>query len=175
MVSGRLCSQASRTRIVATLLGFSLLAMLPDFDVVWVSLGVRDQGLFGHRGLTHTPFFALSIGLLAWWLTARRGGTGCWRVGLVTALVIGSHGVLDALAQEGRGIMFLWPFLDRRYHFPWRPIPDAPTGLAFLSQKGMHGVGVELLYFLPFTLYALTPRAWLRRKPRRVRSLAPTS
>jgi inner membrane protein len=71
------------------------------------------------------------------------------------------------LAQEGRGIMFAWPLTEQRYHFPWRPIPDAPTGLAFFSRKGMLGLALELAYFSPFTLYALLSRA--ARRPRRPR------
>jgi inner membrane protein len=175
MVSGRLSTGSSRARLPVTLVAFSLLAMLPDIDVLWVSLGVPDRGLAGHRGLTHTPAFALTVALLAGGLALWRGRPRAWRIAIVTALVLGSHGILDALAQDGRGIMFLWPLLDHRYHFPWRPIPDAPTGLAFFSAKGMYGLGLELLYFLPFTLYALTPRGWIRRRPSRVPSLSPTA
>ena len=104
--------------------------------------------------LTHTPVFALALGLVAG-MIARRRGWDAWRAVMAVTLVLGSHGVLDALAQEGRGIMFLWPVTDTRYHFPWRPIPDAPTGLAFFSHKGMQGLTIELIYFLPFVFYAL--------------------
>jgi hypothetical protein len=36
-------------------------------------------------------------------------------------------------------------------------LPDAPTGLKFFSRVGMEHLTLELIYFLPFTLYALWP------------------
>jgi inner membrane protein len=144
---------------VFALAGLCLLAMLPDIDVTWCALGVPDVGLSGHRGLTHTPAFALAVGLAAGliaWL--RRREAGAWRVGLTVALVVLSHGLLDSMAQDGRGIMSFWPFSCRRYHLFWRPIPDAPTGLAFFSRKGMQSLVTELAYFAPFTIYTLSPR-----------------
>jgi inner membrane protein len=130
---------------------------LPDFDVFPVALGVPDGGIWGHRGVSHTPLFALLAGLLTALVLWRRDRHPL-RLGLAVALVVASHPVLDALAQDGRGMMFLWPLSEHRFHFPWRPIPDAPRGLAFFSQIGLRHLAIELVYFLPFTLYALWPR-----------------
>src|SRR5262249_30841234 len=77
--------------------------------------------------------------------------------GLIAALLVGSHPLLDAMAQDGRGIMFAWPVSAARFHLPWRPIPDAPVGLALFSELGMRHLAVELVLFLPFTFYALWP------------------
>jgi inner membrane protein len=163
LVSGRLHADRTGRRPLWILLSYVAVAQFPDIDVAWVSLGVRDVGLAGHRGLTHTPLFALFVGLMAGWLfraplreRLQRG----WGV----ALVMASHGVLDALAQEGRGIYFLFPFSMERIKFAWQPIPDAPTGLAFFSRTGMHHLAIELMLFLPFTLFALWPRR-RRRAP----------
>jgi inner membrane protein len=163
LVSGRLHRETwDGGRLVLRLLGFALLAMLPDFDVLAVALGVPDPGIWGHRGVSHTPAFALCVGLLATLVA------WCWharpiRLGLIVTLVVGSHALLDALTQEGRGMMFLWPLAVTRFHFPWRPIPDAPRGLAFFSAVGLRHLLVELVYFAPFTLYSLWPR-WVRRR-----------
>jgi inner membrane protein len=141
--------------------------MLPDIDVTWVGLGVPDVGLGGHRGLTHTPAFALAMGLVAG-LVARRLRLDAVRAATAITLVLLSHGLLDGLAQEGRGVMAFWPLSNDRYHFLWRPIPDAPRGLELFSRKGMSGFLTELAYFAPFTIYALTPRVVrLRPAPQR--------
>jgi inner membrane protein len=163
LVSGRLHGEHTRRRRLLFLLTFPVLAMLPDIDVLWVSLGAPDAGAIGHRGFTHTPLFALFVGALAALLNG-----GCRRArlrfaGMVT-LAVASHGVLDALAQDGRGILLAWPFWDERFHFPWRPLPDAPVGVAFFSQLGLDSLATEVLYFLPMVAYALWPRRWRRAR-----------
>jgi inner membrane protein len=158
MVSGRLVAESSRMRLFFAIAGMVGLAMLPDIDAVWCGLGIRDAGLIGHRGFTHTPAFALLVGAVAGLVAARRRWGSGWRVALVVALVVLSHGVLDGLAQDGRGIMVFWPLSRDRYHFPWRPLPDAPTGLAMLSRRGLATLFIEMVYFSPFTVYALSPR-----------------
>jgi hypothetical protein len=51
-----------------------------------------------------------------------------------------------------------------RIAFPWRPIPPAPTGVAFLSQRGLEVAAVEIVYFLPLALLSCSPSlARLRR------------
>ena len=42
---------------------FTLLALLPDFDVALVALGMPDAGCGGHRGASHSFATALIIGL----------------------------------------------------------------------------------------------------------------
>jgi inner membrane protein len=140
------------------MLACSALALLPDVDVLLNVCGVKDHGLAGHRGFSHTPLFALLVGALVVLWGRCRGRTGLFRRGGMAALLVGSHGLLDAMAQDGRGIMFAWPFTDTPVHLPWRPIPDTPIGWALFSEIGMRHIGLELVYFLPFTLYALWPR-----------------
>lgn len=163
LVSGRLHGTWSGRRLWIGLIVFALLGMLPDFDVLLVALGTDDWGAWGHRGASHTPVFALAVGVLAALLTWARGQRRPLGRGLVVALVVASHCVLDALTQEGRGMMFLWPLTSDRFHFLWRPIPDAPRGWAFFTAIGFRHLAVELVYFVPFTLYAVWPR-WVRRK-----------
>lgn len=133
------------------------LAWLPDADLLWVFAGVRDHGLIGHRGFTHTPLFAVAVGLLAGLCVRWRGGNRkeAVRLGCLAGFLVGTHGILDALAQDGRGMLFLWPFSLRRFHFPWRPIPDAPVGWALFTRLGLSHLAIEFVYFLPLTLFAL--------------------
>jgi membrane-bound metal-dependent hydrolase YbcI (DUF457 family) len=157
MVAGRLHSESTGRSAFLSVLVFGTLAMLPDFDVIALSLGVPDVGLWGHRGISHSPLAALAVGLVVTILAWGRDRHPL-RLGLAVALVVGSHCVLDALAQDGRGMLFLWPFSLQRFHFQWRPIPDAPRGLAYFTGVGLRHFVIELLYFLPFTGYALRPR-----------------
>jgi inner membrane protein len=135
------------------------LAWLPDVDVTWVWLGVPDRGLLGHRGFTHTPLFALAVGVAVGIFSWARRRPGVVRRGLAAFLLVASHGILDGIAQDGRGILYLWPFSMERFHLPWRPIPDAPVGLAFFTKLGLSHLAVEFALFLPFTLFAVRRRA----------------
>ena len=61
----------------------------------------------------------------------------------MAALLVGSHCMLDAMAQDGRGMLFLWPLSMHRYHFWFRPIPDIPTGLQIFSRLGLRQLLIE--------------------------------
>jgi inner membrane protein len=159
LASGRLLvdPRALRTRAWLTIAGAVALAMLPDSDVLPVWLGVPDRGLFGHRGILHTPLFAIAVGVACFLISRARASSRSIRAGLVAMLLVASHGLLDAMAQDGRGICFAWPFSDQRFHLPWRWIPDIPTGLQLFTGLGMRRLGIELVYFFPLLVYALRP------------------
>ena len=74
------------------------------------------------------------------------------------ALAIGSHGLLDTLAEGGRAIPLFWPLTGHRFAAPLRLFPDAPRGFAFISRHGLAVAALEFLYFLPVTAFALWPR-----------------
>jgi inner membrane protein len=141
----------------ATLLGFGLLALLPDADVLLMTLGVGDDSVAGHRGASHSLLTAIAIAV-AGGVLARRYGWNGLRTGLAVMLAIGSHGLLDALGQGGRAIPLLWPLSDQRFMAPWRCLPDAPRGMKFLSRHGLFDAVLEFFYFLPITAFALWPR-----------------
>jgi inner membrane protein len=136
---------------------FSALAMLPDADVLPIALGAPDSGLFGHRGLTHTLVFALAVAIAAA-LLARKVGMRPLYFGFFVFLAVGSHGPLDALTHHSRGVPILWPFYSEPIASPWRPIPVAPTGLEFVTERGLCVALVEVIYFLPLLLLSLVPR-----------------
>jgi len=92
--------------------------------------GVRDHGLLGHRGFT-PPLFAVGIGLLVGlWLRCRAGNRAdAVRIGCLAAFLVGSHGVLDALAQDRRGMLFLWPLSPPSISLSVAPHPRRPRWL----------------------------------------------
>ena len=147
----------------ATLIGFGVLGMLPDFDVLAVALGTNEATAAGHRGASHSLLTALALAI-AGGMIARRYGWSGLRTALALMLAVGSHGLLDTLAQGGRAIPLLWPLTDHRFAAPWRFFPDAPRGFAFLSWHGFSVAALEFLYFLPITAFALWPRS-ARRRP----------
>jgi inner membrane protein len=141
---------------VGTMAVFGGLALLPDFDYFGVALGIANVGPCGHRGATHSLVPVLLVGLLAAWM-APRYGLPRLKTALLAAAVVGSHGLLDAMTMSGRGVPTLWPFNFRRFTLPWRPIPDAPCGLAYLSLTGLRVAAIEVVQFLPLLVLALRP------------------
>jgi inner membrane protein len=144
-------------RVVAAMLLLSALALLPDADVVAFALRIPYEAPWGHRGASHSlPLAAgVALGLAG---VARALGQPALKVGLLSFVALGSHGLLDALTTGGLGAALLWPFTPARYFFSLRPIPVAPIGLGMLSARGIYVVLVELGLFLPLWAYALWPR-----------------
>ena len=125
-----------------------LLSLLPDADVVGFAMGVPYGDEWGHRGATHSFAFALivaaAIGMAAPLFGRRR-----LRTGVLAAIVLASHPLLDTLTDGGLGCALFWPFDLTRYFAPWRPIPVAPIGLGFLSVEGFAISVVEVALFAP--------------------------
>ena len=148
------------------LLAGVICSVLPDLDSVGFWAGVPYEHLFGHRGFSHSLFFALVVGLLGWVAASSLNVRPTWAF-LFLFIGTASHGLLDTLTNGGLGIALLSPFSNRRFFFPWRPIPVSPIGLGgFLSRRGLAILTGELfLLWLP-----------LFRSPRNVswRAAAPT-
>jgi inner membrane protein len=140
------------------ILAFALLGLLPDIDLIVVALGAPDSAAGGHRGGSHSLLTAIALGIGAG-VVAKRIGWGAVRTALAVTLAVGSHGILDAFGQGGRGIPLFWPVSEHRFMAPasWRLLPDAPRGMKFLTRSGLMEVATEFVYFLPFTIYALLP------------------
>ncbi len=159
---------------VAALLGKSLIAarvparlwllsvvcsILPDIDVLGFPLGIRYQDMLGHRGLSHSLVFAISLSLIATLLAFPRVPQKSTRFLLFSYFfaVTASHGVLDAMTDGGLGVAFFAPFDDTRYFFPFRPIKVSPIGLAFLSARGLDVLWSEFLWVcIPSSIIAGT-------------------
>jgi inner membrane protein len=119
--------------------------MLPDLDVIAFFFGIPYGDMFGHRGFTHSFFFAALVGAVAaahvshqphhpWHRSHLSHLTPLF---LWFAALTASHGILDAMTNGGRGIAFFAPFSDERYFFPWRPIQVSPIGVGFFSARGL--------------------------------------
>ena len=118
---------------------------LPDLDSVGFWAGVPYGHLFGHRGFTHSLFFAAVMGLLGWLAASFLRVPPPWALAFV-ALSTASHGLLDTLTNGGLGIALLSPFSNHRFFAPWRPIPVSPIGVHGLaSPRGLSLFGAELL------------------------------
>ena len=136
---------------------FAAFSLLPDADLLLVALGVHDSGAVGHRGASHSLVTALMIGLACGYY-ARRTGLAPLRTAVAITIAVGSHGLLDALGEGGRGIPLFWPFSAHRFMFPWRFLPDAPRINDYLSREGALSLISEFCYFLPLMAYVLWPR-----------------
>ena len=150
-----------------TFLLFVALALLPDADLLLVTLGACDSGACGHRGASHSLPLAIALGLVAA-LAARRLGWPVVRTAVATTFAVGSHALLDLIGAGGRGLPLLWPLTDIRFHSPIRILPDAPRGLALLSRPGIINVAIEFAVFLPLMVYAVWPRLAARLAARAV-------
>jgi inner membrane protein len=88
--------------------------------------------------------------------------------GSTTLLVASSHPLLDCMTDGGRGCALFWPLDGARHFAPWRPIPVAPIGFDYVSQRGLCVAAAELLWFAPAWIYAL----WPRRGPGRTEAVS---
>jgi len=151
----------------------AVLAMLPDADTIGFHLSVQYNSLFGHRGFTHSLFFAALEALAAAWLLQRRRAGG-WpafgRVFLLVFLAVASHGFFDAMTDGGEGVAFFAPFSNHRYFFFYRPIMVSPIGVgAFLGWRGALILADEfLIVVLPLTAVLFSPELLARAKKNRV-------
>jgi inner membrane protein len=147
----------SRVRMWTWTLLLVALSFLPDVDVVGFALGIPYGAPMGHRGAAHSIAFALLLaGLVG--MAAAWGRLPPLALSLTAAVVVASHGLLDALTDGGRGVALLWPFTADRYFAPWRPIPVAPIGPRIFSRAGLSLMAYEALLFTPLWLLAVWPR-----------------
>lgn len=129
-------------------------AMLPDADVLGFGLGVPYDDLFGHRGFTHSLFFASLVALaVTGLLRSKIHGRDLLRVLVCIFAATASHGILDALTNGGLGVAFFAPFDSARYFFSVRPILVSPIGLsAFLTRRGLATLGSEVIWVWPASI-----------------------
>jgi inner membrane protein len=130
--------------------GVAIAAAIPDIDAIGRPFGRGDLAVFeGHRAVTHSVWFALLLGGLA--LPVARRFSLSTRPGLFAlyvALVVLSHGCLDALSTYGEGVAFFAPLSRLRWKAPWQPFSGLVPEMLFL--------------WLPaLVLYHLWMKAWL--------------
>lgn len=138
-------------------------SVLPDVDALGFAAGIPYGHTFGHRGFTHSLFFALLTALGCSVFSSKLGAS----FGMTFAVVFiaaASHGALDALTTGGMGVAFFSPFSNQRYFFPWQVIRVSPIGIVpFLSRRGVSVLTSELRWiWTPSVVFAVLG-AFVRR------------
>ncbi|WP_024770439.1 metal-dependent hydrolase [Aquimarina macrocephali] len=137
-------------------------SILPDADVIGFKFGITYESFWGHRGFSHSLFFALLLGVIVTFIFYSKKTftkTGAALI-LYFTICTAFHGVLDAMTTGGLGIAFFSPFDTTRYFFPWRPIQVSPIGLSnFFSIWGIKVLLSELIWIvIPTSIYILVIR-----------------
>jgi len=141
-------------------------AAIPDLDAVGFWMGVPYDGVFGHRGITHSLTFAALFacaGLAAFRSSTYDGARR--RIWLYLFLATASHGALDAMTSGGGGVAFFAPFVNDRHFFPWRPILVSPMSISrFFTARGVAILASEAMWvWLPAAAFALAMTVISRR------------
>jgi len=124
-------------------------SIVPDLDVLAFAVGIPYDHVLGHRGLTHSLFFAVVVGfgVVRLGFPEIFGSAAGNKLVVHFSLVTASHGFLDALTDGGLGVAFGAPFDSSRYFFPWTPVKVSPIGIVrFFSERGMQVLTSELLW-----------------------------
>ena len=141
--------------------------ILPDADVVGFALGIEYGDLLGHRGLSHSLFFAALWSLLVVsceYSKRMKFSRHWWSLVSLFFLVTVSHGILDAMTNGGLGVAVFAPFDDTRYFAPWRPIRVSPIGADFFSARGLAVLASEMIWvWLPAVALVLLARLYHRQ------------
>ncbi|HTB31581.1 MAG TPA: metal-dependent hydrolase, partial [Bacteroidia bacterium] len=88
-------------------------AVIPDADVIGFKFNIAYGSTFGHRGFTHSIFFALVMGFIAALIFTKVASAykkQSWKFVLYFFLVTLSHPLLDACTTGGLGVAFFSPF-----------------------------------------------------------------
>jgi inner membrane protein len=141
-------------------------SVIPDADVIGFYYNVPYEHPFGHRGFTHSLFFA---GLLACLivLVLYRKAPYRKRLTLLSYFFLAtcSHGILDAFTNGGLGVEFFYPFDTNRYFFPWRPVQVSPINAAsFFSERGIRVLKSEFVWIWLPSLAVIGFHFLLQRK-----------
>ena len=152
--------------------GLIACSLLPDIDVIGFRFGIAYGDFWGHRGFTHSLFFAAITGLLVGLLFFRRLGFTSltwWRYVVLFAIVTASNGVFDAMTNGGLGVAFFSPFDDTRHFLEWRPVQVTRVGFYdFFSMRGLKILASEVMFILaPLFTFAFI-LVWSRKKLRRL-------
>ena len=116
----------------------ALCSVFPDIDVIGFRLGAQYGDFWGHRGFTHSLLFAAVLAGAVTLTLLRSSGIGPGALFAYLFVATASHGLLDAMTNDGLGVAFFSPFDNQRYFLPWRPIRVSPISASrFLSPRGL--------------------------------------
>ena len=135
-------------------------SIMPDLDVLAFHFGIPYESVWGHRGISHSLFFALLggflVALMFYMLTGFLTRKFILLWGIFTLIIL-SHIALDAMTDGGLGVALFAPFNNTRFFLPWRPIPVAPISLIrLMGQTGRPVLEFELRnLLLPGVIYCI--------------------
>ena len=136
-------SKLSRANALLLLLAI-VSAVFPDADVLAFQYGIPYESLWGHRGISHSVFFAVCWALL---LASLFGRKQKLKFFIVLFLATLSHSILDAMTTGGLGVALWAPFDNDRIFFSFRPIRVSPLGIAnFFTERGWAVIKSEALW-----------------------------
>lgn len=121
-------------------------AALPDIDVLSNYFGILGLDILGHRGITHSLFFALlwSQILLVFF---HRKSESKWFLTFYYFICTASHGIIDGLTNGGDGISYFAPFSSERLRLPYEIIEVSPLGIRnFFSGRGLEVLQSEFVW-----------------------------
>ena len=125
-------------------------AVVPDLDAIGFWMGVPYDSMYGHRGITHSFFFAALLAFTVTYFFYREEKTFSrhwWVLLAVFFVATASHPMLDAMTNGGRGVAFFAPFNDARYFFAFRPIKVSPISITrFFSARGWEILKSEFVW-----------------------------
>lgn len=123
-------------------------SIMPDIDVLAFKYGIPYEDLWGHRGMTHSIFFAFLWSIVLILLFhAKVNFNSKLKLFTFFFLATVSHSVLDACTTGGAGVAFFAPFDTERYFFPWRVIRVSPISASrFFSEWGLRVLASEAKY-----------------------------
>jgi len=133
-------------------------AALPDIDVMSNYFGIFGLDQLGHRGVTHSLFFAIiwSFVLL---IIFHRKNQAKRVLFFFYFICTASHGIIDGLTNGGDGIAYFAPFSSYRTHLPFELIEVSPLGLKnFFTGRGIEVLQSEFIWIaLPsLTIFLLS-------------------
>jgi len=133
-----------------------LFSILPDFDVIAFKFGIPYSSQWGHRGFTHSLFFAALMSIAFAYPLATKLELSRARIFAFLFIAMASHGVLDMFTDGGLGIALLWPISEARYFWPYPVIKVSPIGMTFFSSWGMQTLISEFFWiWLPSLFTAI--------------------
>ena len=123
-------------------------AIMPDFDVLSFRFGIPYEDMYGHRGITHSIFFAaLWSFILILFFHWKEQRSNIIKLIIFYFLATVSHSILDAFTTGGRGVAFFAPFDDTRHFFPYKVIQVSPMSISrFFSKWGLEVLASEAKY-----------------------------
>ena len=128
---------------------------MPDIDIIASRFRTSGDSPIAHRAAFHSIAFAGASGFVA---AAVAPSGRRRRQGMLVALVVGSHGVLDAFGHTTKGVALLWPASSKWFLGPWHVFPNPPANRELFSRRGLGLLGAELVMFTPLWALAARPR-----------------